>query len=413
MRLTLCFFIALSLWFIAATSSAQTDSSTDGWQVINLDTDAFIGHICFASHDTVLGGGQVIIRSTDAGLTWDEWATPTTIGAPYFRNPNFGYLLAQRDTIFRTVNAGMNWDTLHSTVPSFTSDLQVVTPSFLVVTSLSWVDRSTDSGNTWQVQELNTPGLNAISFADSLNGFVVGDFQLGPEQGQQGAGCFRTSNGGVTWSQVYTGFQGDLTAVYAFSGKEVLAAGGNTILRSNDAGQTWTPVSSGVRYATMAMDFSARYGFAVGYGGAILASSDSGKTWYEQPSHTTEDLHAVKMFDSTRAIASGENGTLLRTMNGGSSWVEYPQNKVGLNLVVSPNPAYSQIQVTYTVPTSQHVSLYLVNAIGEVVVTIVSNELEQGDVSHSMSLESLPSGSYFVVLESPSYHGFACLSVSH
>jgi photosystem II stability/assembly factor-like uncharacterized protein len=410
MKVWLCFLITLSLG-MAQRLSAQSNSNIQGWQLINSGTTDALAPVSFQDSSIVWAGGLTVLRSTDVGVTWTNAIVPNA-GSPYFTTSRDAFLVSYKDTIFRTRDGGQSWIVLHSTMP-YTTAVAALSPQTIHLAGLSWVGRSTDRGNTWQVQALNTPSLNAITFADSLHGFVVGDLQPGPKPGIQEAAFFRTSDGGVNWTQVFIGFSQDLTAVYALSPKELIAAGGNTILRSVDAGDSWHTVSSGVRYASKALDFSGAYGFAVGYGGAILATSDSGNTWHEQNNHTHFDLNSVAMFDSTHAIASGEEGTLIRTNNGGKAWVEDFQNKAGLNLVVSPNPAHAQSQVTYTVPTSQHVSLYLVSAIGEVVAIIVSNELEQGDVSHSMSLESVPSGSYFVVLESPSYHGLACLSVSH
>lgn len=153
------------------------------------------------------------------------------------------------------------------------------------------------------------------------------------------------------------------------------------------------------------------YGFAVGYGGAVLATSDAGITWYEQNSHTTADLYSVKMLDSVHAIASGENGTIIRTANGGKASVSILAKRQ-LSLSLHPNPASTYADVTYDLPASEAVTLCIIDALGRTVLRKGGVRRSEGEQTQPLDLIHIPSGSYWLTIESESYTGMIPLRIS-
>jgi hypothetical protein len=150
---------------------------------------------------------------------------------------------------------------------------------------------------------------------------------------------------------------------------------------------------------------------AVGGGGLILATSDSGHTWTKQSSGTTTALYAVSFFDDSLGIITGESGTILRTTNGGMAWVKDPQ-PLALALSLYPNPARTSVQVSYTLPTPQHVVLDVYSSSGQKQSGLTISDLQFGEQHLTIPTAALESGAYYLELTSWSYQQHASFTIT-
>ena len=148
--------------------------------------------------------------------------------------------------------------------------------------------KSTDAGASWQiltdflgnmavsalVMDPNNPN---VIYAGTGEGFYNGD-------GLQGAGVFKTTDGGATWTQLSATITADWYYVnrlaIASNGTTLLAATGSGIWRSTNAGANWTQVL------------------------------------INQP---VKDIN-FDPTDNNKAIASGSDGKAWYSTNGGASW---------------------------------------------------------------------------------------------
>lgn len=130
-----------------------------------------------------------------------------------------------------------------------------------------------------------------VTFADSLNGWVVGQF----------GSIIRTTDGGNTWSA-----------------------------QTSPSGQTLRNVHF----------VNAQIGCIVGDAGTILRTTNGGATWAAQTSGTTQDLHDVFLLDAQNGWATGNNSTALKTTNGGMTWVptSVTPNNLQLRAIAFLNP---------------------------------------------------------------------------
>lgn len=79
--------------------------------------------------------------------------------------------------------------------------------------------------------------LHDIAFADSNNGFVVGQKGL----------ILKTVNGGNTWDSINSGIAENLFSVGLASRSTIFACGDHgCIIKSANAGKTWKALSSGI-----------------------------------------------------------------------------------------------------------------------------------------------------------------------
>ena len=69
-----------------------------------------------------------------------------------------------------------------------------------------------------------------------------------------------------------------------------------------------------------------------------------------------------------------------------------------VNLSSQPNPVLKSATLSFSVPSQNHVSLVLYNALGQPVRTVVNEKLDAGSVSRQVELSGLPSGSYTALL---------------
>jgi photosystem II stability/assembly factor-like uncharacterized protein len=140
------------------------------------------------------GGNSIVLTSPDQG---DDWSTRTTDmpGISTGNGPTFFgcsasamILVGSEGHIFHSTNGGFSWDSI---------------PSFV------------------------TSNLNAVSFADEINGFIVGD----------GGVILMTNDGGYNWTRQQSPTKANLRSVSlgnAFHG--FICGDGGTILYTQDGG---------------------------------------------------------------------------------------------------------------------------------------------------------------------------------
>lgn len=208
-------FALLSLLCAATIAQAQLPQRVDtvppavGWVKANTDTisfepGTFIGIWTLPSLDTARAISAPKVWSTNSGLMkWLLASEPA--GSPYFTSGVFGYYIQDGDRILRTKDGGKTCDTLASMMP-YTYNATLVTPGIMYLVGAAFIDRTTDSGRTWKVQEVNAEPLHAISFSDSLHGFAVGGVIVGPQPFQQGGSCVPHHR---RWKYLATGLDPD------------------------------------------------------------------------------------------------------------------------------------------------------------------------------------------------------------
>jgi photosystem II stability/assembly factor-like uncharacterized protein len=164
-----------------------------------------------------------------------------------------------------------------------------------------------------------------------------------------------------TWTELNTGFNESLLAVFVSpQGKVIVAGTGGLFATSTDDGETWSPIDAsdgediediyffnendglilikdavllttdgGISFPLIAplsgefrdLTFSdALHGWAVGKDGAVNYTIDGGQTWNNQNAGTGQDLECIAFADNTLGLTVGTNSVARLTSNGGSNW---------------------------------------------------------------------------------------------
>lgn len=199
------------------------------------------------------------------------------------------------------------------TVDEFTSSHDLYNATSFFVSDTQDADEVFDS----RVDQVAV-NLNGVRFANSMTGWVAGDY-----------GVVLVSNDqGVSFSRVATGSTEHLFGIGLVRGddKVAWAVGAKaTILKTTDGGSNWVAqsVPAGVTATLRRAHFvSASQGLVVGDGGTILKTTDGGSTWTKKVSNTALDLKALSFRDSSNGVAVGSNGITLYTSNFGDTWAQ-------------------------------------------------------------------------------------------
>ena len=219
-----------------------------------------------------------VLKSVDGGMTW----APANAG--FAQTPRVNdlatdpgtsgiVLAATGDGIYRSLDAGQSWNAVGPSAQRIA--ISPSNPSFAYAASALGAYKSSDGGATW-THVLNADLRSvAIDPANAMTVFVGGSESQ----------VFKTTNGGVTWSNVsITGTPKphvQALAVSLSSSNTVYAGLENSgVFRSTDGGATWMLMSIGPSTPTrMVVDEADANTFYIAGTGAIAVTRDGGSTW--------------------------------------------------------------------------------------------------------------------------------------
>ncbi len=418
---------------VAAQQQQQADSTppAQGWVQLTSGTTAGLSHISLVGPDTVYASGDALLRSTDAGTTWEVLMNaPYHSGQLLFTDDTTGFLFSGGDTVYRTTNGGAGWQA----VPTKMYPNRPVAIEFATHDS-GWAiagnfARTTNAGAEWDPQQ----GLiyaNCMAIANSKVGFIMGNSGYTPNPHYPPSAYFARMTDGWSWNYVYAGWgpgytmgpnkgiiQKDVFGITVISADTIIAVGSEGLVaRSMDSGNTWTdspPLTTYDGYSAVTFP-DHTHGTAVGTGGWIIHSTDGGVTWQRQNSGVLGGLGGVAFVNDSIGYASGANGVVIKTTNGGLSWVLV--TPMSFNIIqgsVYPQPADQNVSITYNLPETQHITLSIQNIAGANVSNVLVGQLQSAGIqTASFDTSTLDSGTYTYVLQTEKYSATGKIQVIH
>jgi photosystem II stability/assembly factor-like uncharacterized protein len=378
-----------------AVGNGGTILNYDGvsWQAVSSPTGADLTDVDFADPSTgiIVGFGPTALGTTDGGQSWNVQTVPSPPGTTWLRGvsmaDNLHAFASGKNTppmgpdqgvLMRTSTGGATWDWVTEPghlyrVGSFSSSEAVA------VGTAGLIRRTSDGGVTWpQVGGgVEVRFMQGVDFFDAQNGVAVST-DIGYYEVNQSSTAYVTADGGDSWTLVdffwyilHDVAYADATTVYASGSGPASMDVGSVIWRSTDGGMTWSNVyqtvcapdgsgcdeyfrsanainfadpSAGVAVGTEGAIVSIQGGvatrvpsptieelygvsmptvdvaWAVGNNGAIVKGTSGGTSWAAQTSGTTEPLLDVCFTDELTGTAVGLSGTILRTTDGGATW---------------------------------------------------------------------------------------------
>lgn len=313
--------------------------STDGgrnWAGLDLSSDVDLtavevldAKIAVAVGDVVSKGETWILRTSDAGKTWDTRLIQrfVSFNDVSFWDVNTGFVVGDgmAGLVYKTDDGGVTWNRQEN-LPR--DDFPMASVAFVnnnacVIVGGSTSLRTVDGGTNWTfIAGISPVELTSVGFLG----------ETGVTVGRDGV-IYSSTTGGDEWTGRLGWTDDDLYAVTSFQGSNFTALGGNgVIVRTSDGGLTWADQR---RAATLkdlrSVSFvTAQIGMAVGEDGAIVRTTDGGATWNAGHSGTNDALYGVDFVDPMNGVAVGEGGTVMWTNDGGSSWAMSQQGSADL-----------------------------------------------------------------------------------
>ena len=181
------------------------------------------------------------------------------------------------------------------------------------------VQRSTDGGATWDIEYLGTENLTAVSFIDSLTGWISSFSET----------YYVTTDGGKTWT-AHKLLKYDMIYDIHFENPQLgwACTFQGALMRTRDGGESWDMVKWADTRSILKLNFlNADTGWAItspnmvlGGNPQIFKTTDAGSTW---TTHTLSDagyLSDIYFFNADSGMALSSMEFLFRTADGGETW---------------------------------------------------------------------------------------------
>ena len=239
----------------------RTTNGGESWQIPGGVDASTLFSVCFSDSTTVYTCGVkqgclppgaqypcgIILKSTDAGLTWTRsyWGwTMASLESIFFHSPKAGYSVGGIFTRYDSTTS--QWTAPYYLNPGddtpgvhFPDD----TTGYIVgYNGNIW--KTIDNGSNWIHIEPGGaayPSYRAVWFTSTMVGYISGVNLLSNDKI-----LLKTSDGGSSWTNLTPGTNQYLLSIVFINPDTGFAVGTNeTILRTTDAGLTWNNVTVG------------------------------------------------------------------------------------------------------------------------------------------------------------------------
>jgi photosystem II stability/assembly factor-like uncharacterized protein len=257
-----------------------------GWQWINTGYSFILYDVSFPPGQSSTGyavgssstynGNGIILKTNDGGQSWSQISVGTIPGleAVAFTSTDVGYAGGWQNYFIKTTDGGATWNQINVNAGIWYFKEVEFWDANLGMTSTSdpQIYVTSDAGATWTAASGLNQSVEDICYVDANTAFAVG----GDER------ISKSTNGGLTWTQIYSGvFQ------YLFLGVEF---------------------------------YNSNYGMVGGEDGKVLVTTDGGTTWTTNNAGGYGLMHGVYIFNEDSAYVVGTPEQVYKTTNGGSTW---------------------------------------------------------------------------------------------
>lgn len=254
-----------------------------------------------------VGDHGIVLLSDDDGVNFRQAKSVpvrSTLTAVTFVDGKNGWAAGHWGVVLKTGDAGETWDVQRS-------DTSVDQPLFSVYfkdKNVGWAAglwslmlATKDGGKTWIATKIPAPPNGGKADRNLFQIFAnsKGILFVAAEQGT----VLRSDDNGASWSYLSTGYKGTFWAGIALNDGTILVGGlRGTIYRSSDDGQSWQASESSTKSSIT--DFEVMPGkiVACGLDGTVLESIDDGRTFKSSQREDRLTLTAVIVTDAKKLV---------------------------------------------------------------------------------------------------------------
>jgi photosystem II stability/assembly factor-like uncharacterized protein len=383
--------------------------SQSGWFPLTTGTSTALNKIQFVNSKTGWAGGfqgiptsYVIIKTTDAGLTWTNQSgnfSPygNRILSLYFTDALTGYV-AGADGTFKTTNGGNNF-ILISALSFGCADCFFINSStgwVSPITGVSGLYKTTDGGSNWVLQNFSPNSNNSyihMHFEDSNTGWCISD-----------TGIYKTTNGGNNWTVQNHPSAGTFNSLFAISTSAVWIGGtSGTVFSTTNGGVNWVSRNTSSAYSVLSVYFlNSMTGYISTSPRNVFKTTNNGLNWTAQMTDTESVLNSIYFTSNDTGYACGSTGKIFKTINGGSIGIRKTDENIPGKFCLYqnfPNPFNPSTNIRFKIKDLRFVSLKIYDILGKEVVTLVNDKLKTGEYGITFDGSTLSSGVYFYKLQ--------------
>ncbi|MFA6262100.1 MAG: YCF48-related protein [Bacteroidia bacterium] len=337
----------------------QTPFLTSWFLDVHFPTQS-IGYACggtaFGTHT------NVIVKTTDAGLTWDSVTSNAYDGFSFhkihFLNADTGFVAQEAGNMLYTVDGGLNFSvrptpgTIFDMVskPDKTLFFSIKT-KLNSTTEIYSIVRSTDLGSTWSAVYADT-----FANADGINNRIINSLQF-------------VNN----------------TIGYACGGNGVF-------LKTTDGGASWSKSLIHPYTNLQSLHFPSPNRGYMNIAGGIYTTVDGGTTWTVQAVNPMTIIRHIQMSNDSVGFALGSQG-VYKTTNGGMT-TGLNERSNDIPFLLYPNPAHDVLYMEWKNEPPLK-TLELIDLSGKNILT-----MQSADESWQLNLSSVREGMYFIRVSS-------------
>jgi photosystem II stability/assembly factor-like uncharacterized protein len=323
--------MAVALSMLAPLGAqAQEDAAATPAVMARLAGRSLLLDLAWAGERAVAVGerGQILV-SDDRGASWKQVPVPASAGltAVYFADAQHGWAVGHDELILRTGDGGLTWEMTHL-------DIEVGQPLLdvwfadadrgIAVGAYGAMYSSVDGGRSWTAVAFEPEPLGGsdpqpapdeyeedvgLGFDFHLNAIAPGPgstVYLAAEAGR----LFRSDDGGATWRELPSPYDGSYYGLLMLDGEALLAFGlRGHVFRSEDGGRNWTQVETGTTaLLNAAIRPSPDLVLAVGLAGVMLVSQDGGRSFTFTQQDDRKGLSSLLWLGNGEVIVAGESG---------------------------------------------------------------------------------------------------------
>jgi photosystem II stability/assembly factor-like uncharacterized protein len=308
-------FQLFTIVFILFTSVSNAQWVRQSPVPTHLDTRGIAAPIAqkvfIATDNNSFDNGGSLFESNDGGTTWVQRNVPANLGDPFngifFLDSLNGWAFGNDN--YKTTDGGTTWFQLPFLGSTYS--MKFYNQSFGNAAGNFGRMISNDGGNNWIAAPNN---MYSFNFINDLIGLGVSE-----------DGLYRTTDGGITFTQVYSG---SAEAVSFLSASAAAGIVNDSYIHSSDGGLTWTVISAADnrnRLTPVTENIILSWNRPSGFpnsDGSMSRSTDGGLTWTDLGIVITDGIYAVTVIDPQNLTAADFNGNMFYSANGGTTWTQ-------------------------------------------------------------------------------------------